>query len=379
MSELPQGAKVLVMGPNWLGDCVMAEPTIRQLAEARPDLELTLLVPESLQGVFQDNPVIQQLVAYKNRGEHSGMFGRMRLRRELKDKGFDAALVLRNSLGAAYDASRAGIKKRVGYGGFGRNMFLTDPVTKPEDFRERHRSNNYLALLKPFGVSLPEDAPAPKVNITEKELARGEEIISSDGGDPGELLVGLHPSASYGPAKMWGEDRFAALADRLIEDHGATVLLLGTKGESELASNIIGRMRESDHREGCVRNLTGRTPNVASLAAVFARCNVVVGNDSGPVHLAASTGTPTVAIFGSTSANQTGVRGPQVVNLWENLDCSPCFKRECPKEDYMACMDAIPVARAYTAVRELLQMEEPDFEEIVQAAGDTTGVTEDGN
>jgi heptosyltransferase-2 len=352
MSELSEGAKVLVLGPNWLGDCVMAEPTVRELCEVRPDLDVTLVVPEGLTGLFRDHPVIQKIHPYKDRGEHAGFFGRRKLVAELKSEGFDAALVLRNSFGAAWDASGVGAPVRVGYAAFGRSWMLTDAVVAPEDDAERHRSISYRDLLVPMGLG--EKGPGlPVIHVSVEAAKEAEELIRSEGGEPTEFLVAIHPGASYGPAKMWGEERFAALADRFVEDHDATVLMMGTKGENELASTIVGAMR-AEVPEGRVRNLCGRTRDVHQMAAVFSRCTVVVGNDSGPCHVAGAVGVPTVAVFGSTSADRTGIRGEKVENLWEHVACSPCFKRECPKEDYMACMDAIPGARVYGAVRDLL-------------------------
>jgi ADP-heptose:LPS heptosyltransferase len=177
---------------------------------------------------------------------------------------------------------------------------------------------------------------------------------------------------------MWSEKKFAGIADRLIEEQDATVLLCGTKEETELVSSVVSAMRESGRREGAVRNLAGRTPGVAALAAVFSRSDLVIGNDSGPLHLAAATGVPSIAIYGSTSADFTGIRGEKAVNVWERYDCSPCFKRECPKEDYMACMDAVPVARIYNEAGALLGFVEPEFAHIEKAVGDTAGVKDRG-
>lgn len=375
MSELPEGAKVLVLGPNWLGDCIMAEPTVRELCEARPDLDVTLVVPEGLAGLFRDHPVIKKVHAYKDRSDHAGFFGRRKLVGELKADGYDVALVLRNSFGAAWDASGlAGT--RVGYAAFGRSWLLTEAVPVPEDDRERHRAIAYRDLLGPLGVGEGEPK-LPHIEVSAEAAAAADELIRSEGGEPTDFLVAIHPGASYGPAKMWGEERFAAIADRLVEDHEATVLLLGGKGETELASAIVAAMR-AEVPEGRVRNLCGRTRDVHQMAAVFSRCAVVVGNDSGPCHVAGAVGVPTVAIFGSTSADRTGIRGEKVENLWEHLDCSPCFKRECPKEDYMACMDAIPAARVYGAIRDLLGLAEADFEDIQALPGDAPPMPDEG-
>ena len=378
MIELDQGARILIMAPHWLGDCVMAEPAIRAFLEARADLEATVLVPESLEGLFRNHPVVQRTTAYKDRGEHSGIFGRMRLWRELREQHFQAAVILRNSFGSALDAWRAGIPERLGYASVSRSWMLTEALPLPEHFKETHRSLSYLELFRHAGLDEAVELPLPKVFVAAREAKLADELIASDEGEVTHPLVAIHPGAAYGPAKMWSEQKFAAFADRLIEDHGATVLLCGTREETELASAVIGAMREGDSRPGAVRNLAGRTPGIAALAAVFARADLVVGNDSGPLHLAAATGVPSVAIYGSTSSDFTGVRGEKVRNVWERFDCSPCFKRECPKEDYMACMDAVPVARIYNEAGSLLGFEDPEFESIERAVGDTDGVKDRG-
>lgn len=376
MIELSEGAKVLVSGPNWLGDCVMTEPVVRLLKDSRPDLEVTLMVPDSLQGLFTDHPSLAGVFPYEKRGKHAGLGGRMQLWKDLSEESFEAVVLLRNSFGAAFDASRAGIPERIGYPSFPRTWFLTRGIELPEAPKEIHRSNLYAGLLEPLGVE--GEVPLPQLSVSDElqEAARG--LIQGDLGETSGLVVALHPSARYGPAKMWGVRRFAGFADRMLEDHGATVLLLGTKDEQEIVSETISFMDHADIRDGAVRNLVGRTRDILDLAAVFSCCDLVVGNDSGPVHLAGAVGVPTIAVFGSTSSDHTGVRGPKVVNIWEHFDCSPCFKRECPKEDYMACMDAVPVARVYNAARDLLGLEEEDFEDIQTAVGDAQGIKDEG-
>jgi heptosyltransferase-2 len=377
MIELSEGAKVLVMGPNWLGDCVMAEPAVRLLIEKRPDLDVTLLVPDSLQGIFHNHPQIQKIFPYLRRGKHGGLGGRVTLWRELRERAFDAALILRNSFGAALDASRAGIPIRLGYAAFPRSWFLTEAVPLPPDHKETHRSLAFLGLVKELGIEASSDAP--QVFVSDEAAAQANALIASEGGEITHPLVALHPSAAYGPAKMWGVRKYSNLADRFLEEHGATILLLGTEEETEVLSEVIAFAEHAGSREGAVRNLVGKTKDLASLAAVFSCCDLVVGNDSGPVHLAGASGVPTIGIFGSTSSDYTGVQGKQATNLWERYDCSPCFKRDCSKEDYMACMDAVPVARVFNTARDLLGLEEEDFEEIAAAVGDAQGIKDEGS
>lgn len=378
--ELPEGARVLAIAPNWLGDVVMAEPVLRVLSERRPDLEITVQAPAPLLGVFRGHPGVKGTLPVEASGRHGGLLGRFRLWSDMRAGSFDAALLLRNSFGAALDASRAGIPVRVGFSSFPRSWFLTHPVPFPEDFRRTHRTGSFLRLLGPLGVELGEGEVPPPPQVTPGEEARAAalELLNrgmEDKGKKGERfarpLIAIHPGAAYGAAKMWGETKFADFADRFVEEHGATVVFLGSPAEKDLGSGILGDMRQFNSRPGAARNLAGETPDLESLAALLSHCDLVLGNDSGPVHLAGATGVRTIALFGSTSSDFTGVRGRQAQNIWEHLDCSPCFKRECPREDYMACMDAIPVARAYTVAAELLGLKEPDFEDIAPAVGDT--------
>ncbi len=384
MSGIPEGAKVLLVGPNWLGDMVMAEPALRAAAAARPDLSFSWLAPASLAPLLRGHPALSEVIAWDRRGEHRGFFGRGRLRASLRERGFAAVVLLRNSLGAAWDAWRTGIPVRIGFSFFPRSLLLTEALPLPPGFRSRHRTGSYLDLVRTLGVAPDATAGPPRLAAPEAEKAKVPGLLAAavEGGGDADLtrpLVGIHPGASYGPSKLWGVERFAGFADRWIEDHGATVVILGGPDEVELGRSIVAGMRTASDHPAKVRNLVGSTPDIATLAAVMSDLDLFLGNDSGPSHLAAALGIPTVAVYGSTSTDFTGVRGAKVAPLWEHLDCSPCFKRECPREDYMACMDAIPVARAYTSACELLGIRERAFEEIRPAVGDTPTMPDRGD
>lgn len=382
MAELAEGSKVLVVGPQWLGDAVMAEPGLRALHQARPDLQLTLATPKALAPLFRDHPGLADV--FEVEPHHRGLFGRGRLSKDLKGKGFDAALVLRNSFGAAWDVWRAGVPVRAGFQTFGRGWCLTEPVPWPTGFKKTHRSQHYRTLAASLGAADGEDAalPLPSIPVSDEARQRAEAALKGAvEGDPQDFtrpLVGIHPAAAYGPAKMWSERKFGQLADRLIEDHGATVVLLGSKDEQNVCTEVARHVLCARDQPERLRSLAGETASVEDLAGVLACCDLVVGNDSGPAHLAAAVGAATVTIYGSTSSDFTGVRGEKVANIWERLDCSPCFRRECHREDYMACMDAIPVARAYTTIAELMGYKEPEFEEIEAVPGDAPPTPERG-
>lgn len=380
MAELDKGSRVLVVAPNWLGDLVMCEPAIRALATARPDLHLTVQVPAGLASIAERMEGVSEVLAIDRRGEHGGLFGRFKVWAAMREGRHDVALLFRNSFGSALDASRAGIPRQVGFVRWPRGMFVSQGIPFPEDFRTTHRTRSFFTLVEALGVEVPEwgsPETLPHLPVPDEARASAEARIraaaKADGSDSDELerpLVAIHPGAAYGPAKMWGEQKFAQAADRLIEDQNATVVFLGSKDEVPLVARIVAAMDWVGERPERVRNLAGATASAGELADVLAACDLMLGNDSGPSHLAAAVGTPTVAIFGSTSADFSAARGAKATAIWENLDCSPCGKRECPREDYMACMDAIPAARAYRAASELMSWKEPDFEDIEGRPGD---------
>jgi heptosyltransferase-2 len=152
----------------------------------------------------------------------------------------------------------------------------------------------------------------------------------------------MAPGAAYGSAKCWQLDRYAALADRLIADFGATVILFGTASERQVAERIAALMRCHPV------NLAGKTP-VGELPALFAACNLFVGNDSGAMHVAAAVGLPVVAIFGATDPEGTAPVTPQQTLVQQHVSCSPCFLRHCPVDH--RCMTRVTVDAVYAAAR----------------------------
>jgi heptosyltransferase-2 len=162
-------------------------------------------------------------------------------------------------------------------------------------------------------------------------------------------LVGLVPGAEYGPAKRWPADRFIAPAREIQNQSQCAFLLLGGKGDREIANSIAAALA------GDVVNLAGAT-TLRELCAALKTCRVVITNDTGPMHVAAAVGTPVVAFFGSTSPSLTspGLPGdPRHCLLQTAVPCSPCFRRTCPID--LRCLDGITVAQAVAAALKVLK------------------------
>jgi heptosyltransferase-2 len=266
------------------------------------------------------------------------------LARDLRGGRFEVALLLTNSFDSAWVAWRARIPERIGYARDGRGPFLTKAIPTPRPGEiAAHESHFYLELLRRAGwiehVSLPE-----RIELRSSEAARrhARETLENAGARRDCPRIAFGPGASYGSAKCWLPERFAELADRLIEAFSADVILFGTAAERNLLDAISSTMR---HRPV---NLAGRT-SIGELPAYFSECHLFVGNDSGAMHVAAAVGLPVVAIFGSTDAEGTAPVTPRLSVVQEKVFCSPCFLRRCPIDH--RCMKRVTVDMVESATR----------------------------
>lgn len=349
-------AHILIRGVNWLGDAIMALPAMDRLREAHPAARLTLLTHEKLAGLWDGTTHFDEVIPFAN-GESPLTVGR-----RLRGKGLDVALILPNSPRSAIECWHARIPRRIGFTGKWRRMLLTEavdhppgavPMVKrsrseiqrriecgesPERFPQNaHQIHLYLHLAKQLGAS--DQLTKPKLQHTApKKPAEGQPRI------------GFVCGAEHGPAKRWPIASFIETGRHLIESHQAKIVLVGGKGDVPATAEIAAKL-PAEHTE----NLADKT-SLAELATALAGCDVVLANDTGPMHVAAAVGTPVVGIFGSTSPDLTapGLPGETPGKLLHTTaPCSPCYLKECPVD--LRCMQAIPSPNAVEAVRGVLR------------------------
>jgi heptosyltransferase II len=311
--------RIVVRSSNWLGDAVMSAPAVRRLKRGRPDVRLTVLTRSKLTDFWRLLPEVDELITI-DPGE--SVFS---VASKLRDA-FDVAILFPNSVRTAIEIWLAGIPRRVGYSRPWRNFFLNQLIPDPPNPAPlEHQTGHYLRIMDRIGASLSESLEQTDQRVVE----------------PG--LAGLCPGAEYGPAKRWPD--FGVAAKLLSERHGLHWLIFGTATERPLAAEILGTLRTGG------TDLTGRT-SLLELAAQLRRCELLLTNDTGTMHLAAFLGVPAVAIFGSTEPQLTGPIGEGHVVIRHHVECSPCFLRECPLD--FRCMKAVTVEDAVTAVERLL-------------------------
>ncbi len=324
--------RIVVRGPNWIGDAVMCEPAISAVRRLFPQAELTLLVKPPVAELFTGHPAVSRILVYDDRGQHAGLTGRWKLANELRRGRFDLAILFQNAFEAALLAFLAGIPRRYGYATDGRRLLLSDPIPRPGKNAVAHQVQYYLGMLRPLGCE--ESAASPRLVLFHEEESAMAKRLTESGVSGAELLIGLNPGSTYGGAKRWLPERFAETADRLAGQSGAKVLIVGARGEEPLAQAIAGRIKAK------TVVLSGRT-SVRELMAAVNRCAVFITNDTGPMHIAAAFGVPVVAVFGPTDWRTTAPFGTGHALVRQPVDCSPCLLRECPIDH--RCMTRVTV------------------------------------
>jgi lipopolysaccharide heptosyltransferase II len=329
-----------------VGDSILTLPALEALRQARPEAEITLAVRPWVSELFENSSAVDHIQIYDRSLQHQGWRGRSRFISELSRKRFDMAILFPNSFESAYLAWKADIPVRIGYATDGRSLLLTRRLSIPREILLQHQTRYYLEILRQAGfiTALP---PVPRVSleISGAHLQRARQLLSAKGVLEGKLLVGLNPGAFYGTAKRWLPDRYATLADRFVDASGADVLIFGSAGERTMADSIAREMRHP------AKIFSGET-TLGDLAALLKCCSLFVTNDSGPMHLAAAVGTPTLAIFGPTDEQTTAPLGLHARVVKHPVSCSPCLLRECPLDH--RCMTGVSVEDVFRVAADLL-------------------------
>ncbi|HYL86486.1 MAG TPA: lipopolysaccharide heptosyltransferase II [Candidatus Angelobacter sp.] len=326
--------KILIRATNWVGDAIMALPALRAVRGRFPDAEMAIVAQPYVADIYRDQQICGELIEYDPKGAHAGFSGRERLAAQLRERKFDAALLLQNAFEAAWLAWRSGIRERIGYARDGRSLLLTKAIPIPKHGEiPTHEKFYYLELVRRAGwTDTLADEPFIALNVPEEKRAKAENVLVAAGVRMGVLRVAIGGGASYGSAKCWLPSRFAELANRLHSQRDADVILFGTAAEAAVSNAISAEMYRPPI------DLTGKSA-IADLPALLSQCHLFIGNDSGAMHVAGAVGLPVVAVFGPTDPHGTSPVTPRCTIVQEKPYCSPCFLRRCPTDH--RCMTSI--------------------------------------
>jgi heptosyltransferase-2 len=341
MSTTPSN-KVLIVGPSWVGDMVMAQSLFTTLHAADETVRIDVLAPPWTLPVLSRMPEVQSGIEMPLRHGELALAKRRQLARVLASRGYRQAIVLPNSFKSALIPYWARIPKRTGYVGELRWGLLND-ARRLNKQRLRQTVQRFVALGREVGATLPDPIPTPAFHIQTEQVDAALQRLGLR--KPSSPLLIACPGAEYGPAKRWPAEYFAELARGMLED-GWELWLLGSQSDGPVAEAICAAA------PGCV-NLVGKT-SLGEAIDLSSLADVVVSNDSGLMHVAAATGRAVVAVYGSSDPGFTPPLTGRSRILYLALPCSPCFERECPLQHFRCMRDLQPHV-VNQALRELAQ------------------------
>ena len=331
--------RLVVRGPNWRGDLVMAAPAIRAIGDAWPETDVRVAVPAAFASLVPLlDPRTTPVALTSGRG-----VGAVRTHAaQVREVAADAGLLLTNSFASALVFRLAGVPERWGYRRDGRGRLLTRAIRVKDAPRvSRHHADYYAALVQAIGLP----RPALDLHVLLPAAARNEaaSLLHEAGWRDAAPLLACAPGAAYGAAKQWPPRLVAEVAAGWIGD-GGVVALVGAGSDRRATAEVLQTIPAPLRAR--VVDLTGRT-SLLALAGVLGLATRVLAHDSGAMHVAAALGTPTVAVFGPTREWATAPLGPHTI-LTHEVWCRPCMLRECPLDH--RCMTGVGADRVRAAL-----------------------------
>ncbi len=332
---------ILVFAPNWVGDVVLITPIAEAIKQAYKDSFLSFIVPRRCHDVLIGNPYVDKLIIFDERSSHRSIREKIKFVSALRRDSYDIVFLLHRSFTRTFLCYLAGIKQRVGYAYPKRAFLLTHriPVVNKDSL---HKQDYYLKVVEDYGI--PFENKNSRIYICDGAVRRAEvllkEYIKGD-----DFRIALSPSTNW-PPKDWPLDYFERFI-HLVHDKLRMVKFFITGSHHKI---YFPRFE----KEEFVINLSGKT-TILELAAVYRKMNVVVSGDSGPLHIAASVGTPYVGIYGATSPFLTSPRSSTKGKIiFRNTTCSvPCYVKSC-KRDFI-CMRSVKPEEVAETVRSILE------------------------
>ncbi|NOI30727.1 lipopolysaccharide heptosyltransferase II [Vibrio coralliilyticus] len=342
--------KILIVGPSWVGDMVMSQSLYITLKDKYPDAQIDVLAPAWCKPILERMPEVGEAIEMPVGHGSFNLKARWRIGRSLKNRGYDHAYILPNSAKSALIPLFAGIKVRTGWKGEMRYGLLNDLRPDKRVFQfmvERYVALAYSRNSMKEEVSIKHSCPFPKL---EQDPASQKNTIEKLGLSRHQQVVGLCPGAEFGPAKRWPESKYAEVAKYVISK-GGHIWMFGSQKDHEVTEGIRNLLPAS-HRELCF-NLAGKT-SLNEAVDLLAACNTVVSNDSGLMHVSAAVGTEVIAIYGSSSPDYTPPLTKKLHIIHTDIDCRPCFKRECPL-GHQECLTKLSPNQVIDAINTILE------------------------
>lgn len=322
--------KILIFNVNWLGDVLFSTAVIRNVRRNFPDSFIACIVPSRCYSVLKGNPHLDEIIIFDEKDRHKGIFKRLKFIQELKENKFDLVFLLHRSFSRALICRLAGIPERVGYHTKKRGFLLTKKIIPPKK-DSLHRIDYYLDIIEKAGLRI-EDRQT-EFFVSEEDLEFAQAFLNTHSAGKEDFVVAINPGGNWLP-KRWPKDYWAELADRLIDNFKAKVIITGSLSDLSLAKRIRERMMYKPI-------IACGVFNIKQFGALAKKVDLFITADTGPLHIANSVGAKKIiALFGPTSPEITGPYPlKNVVILQKDVGCKiSCYKVDCRDN---RCMKAI--------------------------------------
>ncbi|MDA1107174.1 MAG: lipopolysaccharide heptosyltransferase II [Proteobacteria bacterium] len=334
--------KILVVGPAWVGDMVMAQSLFQRLKQQSPSVVIDVLAPAWSEPLLARMPEVRRAHTLPFMHGELKLIERHRIACRLRAERYDRAIVLPNSFKSALIPFWANIPRRTGYRGELRWGLLND-VRQLDKKMLPQTVQRFVALGLPKNAAQPPQIQFPQLHISSGSAQAALSALRLE--HPSQPLLALCPGAEYGPAKRWPTEYFADVARTKIAQ-GWSVWIFGSAHDKTIAAEICAQAGEE-----CV-DLSGRT-SLAQAIDLLSLTDLVLTNDSGMMHVAAALGRKLVAVYGSSDPGFTPPLSSTARVVWLKLACSPCFERKCPLV-HLNCLREIKPERVLAEMAALI-------------------------
>lgn len=337
--------RILIVRLDRIGDVLLSTPVIKAVREAYPDSHIAFMVRPYARDIVEGSPYLDEVIIYNKEGSEKGPAGNAKFILGLRKRKFDMAIILHPTARAHIVTFLAGIPDRVGYD---RKLgwLLTKRIPHLKQLGLRHETDYALDMVRYIGIE--PKAKELYMPISKESEGRINDIFERYGVKGSDKIVVINPSASC-VSKRWSAERFAKVADKLVEGKNAKVIIISGQSDKNFGDNVANGMRQ-----GRI-NLSGKT-SIGDIASLLKRSSLFISNDSGPVHIACAVGTPVIAIFGrhdrGLSPLRWGPTGKRDIVLHKDVGCGICLAHKCKYG--FKCLKAVTVEDVLSAAESIL-------------------------
>jgi lipopolysaccharide heptosyltransferase II len=329
---MSQAKRILIFNVNWLGDVLFSTAVIRNVRHNFPDSFIACAIPSRCYPVLKDNPHLDEIIIFDEKDRHKGFFAQLDFVRLLKSRKFDVVYLLHRSFSRALLCRLAGIPERIGHHTKKRGFLLTSKILPPHR-DSLHRIDYYLNVIEKAGLKV-EDRYT-EFHVSDEDMLLVSDFLSKNSINPDDFLVVINPGGNWS-AKRWPKENWVQLADKLIGELQAKVVISGSEKDVHLAKYIQEHMLNKPV-------ISCGAFSIKQLGALAKRADLFITADTGPLHIANSVGCKKIiAIFGPTSSMVTGPYPlKNVTILQKDVSCViPCYNVHCKDN---RCMKAVTV------------------------------------